>query len=76
MSTKSGASVTEQLAAWVVEVDDADLPPVASERVSHLVLDSLGNQFAGMAVSTGGLLAEWVRMQGAAPQCTVTAHDF
>jgi 2-methylcitrate dehydratase PrpD len=76
MSTKSGASVTEQLAAWVVEVDDADLPPVASERVSHLVLDSLGNQFAGMAVSTGALLSEWVKAQGGAPLCTVTGRDF
>jgi 2-methylcitrate dehydratase PrpD len=69
-------SVTEQVATWVVEVDGADLPAVATERVRHLVLDSLGNQFAGMAASTGSLLSEWVRTQGAAPQCTVTGRDF
>ena len=72
----STSSVTEQVATWVVDVDGADLPSVAAERVGHLVLDSLGNQFAGMAAPTGRLLSEWVRAQGAAPLCTVTACDF
>ena len=57
-------------------VDSAEVPPVAVERVRNLALDSLGNQFAGMSVSTGRLLSEWVRGQGAAPVCTVTAQDF
>ena len=70
------ASVTEQVARWVVEVDGADLPQIASERVGHLVLDSIGNQFAGMAAPTGQLLSEWVRAQAAAPICTVTGRDF
>jgi 2-methylcitrate dehydratase PrpD len=68
-------SVTEQLAEWIVKVD-ADVPPVAVERVRNLVLDSIGNQFAGMSASTGRLLSEWVRAQGAAPVSTVTARDF
>jgi 2-methylcitrate dehydratase PrpD len=70
------ASVTEQVASWVVEVDEADLPAIAEERVGHLVLDSIGNQLAGVAASTGTLLSEWVRAQGAAPVCTVTGRDF
>lgn len=70
------ASVTEQVASWVVEVDGADLPESAAERVGHLVLDSIGNQFAGMAAPTGRLLSEWVRAQAAAPICTVTGRDF
>jgi 2-methylcitrate dehydratase PrpD len=70
------ASVTEQMAEWIVKVDDRDLPEVGVVRVQHLVLDSLGNQFAGMSVSTGRLLAEWVRAQGGAPVCTVTAQGF
>lgn len=69
-------SVTEQIATWVVDVDAASAPQVGVERVRNLVLDSLGNQFAGMAVSTGQLLAAWARAQGAAPLCTVTAQDF
>lgn len=69
-------SVTEQLATWVVEVDGADLPDVAGERVGHLVLDSIGNQFAGQAATTGSRLSEWVRAQGGTPACTVTARDF
>ena len=69
-------SVTEQLAEWVVKTSCDDVPTIAVERVRNLVLDSLGNQFAGMSVSTGRLLSEWVNAQGAAPVCTVTAQDF
>jgi 2-methylcitrate dehydratase PrpD len=69
-------TVTEQLATWVVEVGSDDVPEVGTERVRNLVLDSLGNQFAGMGVSTGRLLSDWVRAQGGTPTCTVTAQDF
>ncbi len=76
MTTAAGGSVTQQVAEWIVKADYADVPSVAVERVRNLVLDSLGNQFAGMSVSTGRLLSEWVRAQGAAAVCTVTARDF
>lgn len=69
-------SVTEQLAEWIVKVDDIDIPAIATEHVRNLVLDSLGNQFAGMSVSTGTVLSEWVRAQRASPECTVAARDF
>ncbi len=76
MTSAANASVTEQMAEWIVKVDAADVPAAAVERVRNLVLDSLGNQFAGMSVSTGLLLSEWVRAQAGAPECTVTARDF
>jgi 2-methylcitrate dehydratase PrpD len=76
MTAAAGRSVTEQVADWIVHVPSDDVPSEAIERVRNLVLDSLGNQFAGMAGSTGRLLAAWVRAQGAAPLCTVTAQDF
>ncbi len=69
-------SVTEQVATWVVDVDGGDVPPAATERVRHLVLDSIGNQFAGMAGPTGQRLATWVRAQGGTQACTVTGQDF
>ena len=69
-------SVTEQLAAWIVKASFDDIPPIAIERVRNLVLDSLGVQFAGMSVSTGRILAEWVKAQGAAPVSTVIAAGF
>src|SRR5262245_53473023 len=72
----SNASVTERLAEWIVKADDDDVPPIAIERVRDLVLDSIGVQFAGMSVSTGRLLCEWIEVQGAAPLCTVTARSF
>jgi len=76
MSGSSAPSVTEQVATWIVHVDAGDVPPVAVERVRHLVLDSIGNQFAGMSAPTGQRLASWVRAQGGAPSCTVTGQDF
>jgi 2-methylcitrate dehydratase PrpD len=76
MANQSNASVTALLAEWIVHADDAGVPQVGVERVRNLVLDSLGNQFAGMAVSTGRLVSQWVRAQGAASSCTVTAQDY
>jgi 2-methylcitrate dehydratase PrpD len=69
-------SVTEQIATWVVEVDAASVPQIGTERVRNLVLDSIGNQFAGMAVSTGHLTSDWVQAQGGTPLSTVTARDY
>jgi 2-methylcitrate dehydratase PrpD len=69
-------SVTAQLAEWVVEVELDDVPAVGIERVRNLVLDSIGNQFAGMSVPTGRRLTQWVRAQGGRPSCTVTGADF
>jgi 2-methylcitrate dehydratase PrpD len=76
MARGTNRSVTEQVAEWIVKVDAADVPAAATERVRKLVLDSLGNQFAGMSVPTGRRLTEWIRAQGGTPVCTVTAHDF
>jgi 2-methylcitrate dehydratase PrpD len=76
MATPTNASVTEQVAEWVVAATYDDIPAVAIERVRNLVLDSLGVQFAGMSVSTGRILAEWVKAQGAKAECTVTAAGF
>ena len=74
--TGTDASVTEQVAEWIVKADYDDIPTTAIERLRNVVLDSLGNQFAGMSVSTGRILSEWVRAQGGAPISTVTGADF
>jgi 2-methylcitrate dehydratase PrpD len=76
MTASTSRTVTDQVASWIVDVSDADVPSVTVERVQHLVLDSIGNQFAGMATPTGQRLATWVRAQGAAATCTVTGQDF
>ena len=68
--------VTEQLAEWVVGATWQSVPPVGVERVKERVLDSLGVQFAGMAVSTGRIMADWVRDIGARPESTVVASGF
>jgi 2-methylcitrate dehydratase PrpD len=70
------ASVTQRLAEWIVGASFDEIPPIAIERVRNLVLDSLGVQFAGMSASTGRILAQWVKAQGAVPVSTVTAAGF
>jgi len=72
--TMSDTSVTHQAATWIVESDV--VPDAAVDRVRHLVLDSIGNQFAGMALGTGEKLATWVRAQGGTPTCTITGSDL
>jgi len=74
--TGTEASVTEQVADWIVKADYDDIPPIAIERLRDVVLDSLGNQFAGMSVSTGRILSDWVRAQGGTPISTVTGAGF
>ena len=74
--TQSASSVTEQVARWIVEVPTDEVPGPAVDRVRHLVLDSIGNQFAGMASPTGARLIRWVEAQGGAPVCSVTAQVF
>jgi 2-methylcitrate dehydratase PrpD len=74
MSASSDRSVTHQVASWIVGADV--VPDAAVDRVRHLVLDSIGNQFAGMALGTGEKLATWVRAQGGAPTCTITGSDL
>ena len=72
----NNASVTEQLAEWIVKADLADVPPVGVERVRDRVLDSLGVMFAGLSVSTGQLMRDWVKAQGGTPDSTVVASGF
>ena len=72
----SEKSVTQQVAEWIVSVTYDDAPARGTEAVRNLVLDSIGNQFAGMSGSTGRLLTEWVREQGGNPVSTVTAGGF
>src|SRR5262245_34910719 len=72
----ANASVTEQLAEWIVKADLADVPSVGVERVRDRVLDSLGVMFAGMSVSTGQIMRDWIRAQGGSPDSTVIGSGF
>ena len=74
MATK--ASVTEQLAEWIVQADYADVPTVGVERVQDRVLDSLGVMLAGMSVSTGQIMRDWIKAQGGTPDSTVVGGGF
>jgi 2-methylcitrate dehydratase PrpD len=70
------ASVTQQLAEWIVEARYEDIPQRGVERVRERFLDSLGVQLGGMSVSTGQILAKWIKFQGARPQSSVVGAGF
>lgn len=70
------ASITEQLAEWVVGARYEDLPPISAQRVGERFIDSLGVQCAGMSVTTGQIIADWVRSQGGRPEATVLGGGF
>lgn len=70
------ASITQQLAEWIVGARYEDLPAISATRVGERFIDSLGVQCAGMSVSTGQMIADWVRRQGGAPEATVLGGGF
>jgi 2-methylcitrate dehydratase PrpD len=72
----SEKTITGQVAEWIVGVTYDDAPPQGTELVRNLVLDSVGNQFAGMANSTGRILSDWVKAQGGTPESSVTGGGF
>jgi len=72
----ANTSVTEQLAEWIVKADYAHLPTVGVERVRDRMLDSLGVMFAGMSVSTGQIMRDWIKVQGGTPHSTVIGSGF
>jgi len=69
-------TVTEALAEWVVGTRFEDVPEIGVARVRERFIDTLGVASAGMSVSTGKILTEWVRQQGAQGPCTVLGADF
>ena len=76
MTPRPKSVLTEQVARWIVDVEADQVPPMAVKRVRHLVLDSVGNQFAGIASPSGGRLIRWLEAQGGTLVCTVTAQTF
>jgi 2-methylcitrate dehydratase PrpD len=69
-------SVTQQLAEWVAKAGHEDLPEVGIHRVAERFIDSLGVQFAGLSVSTGQIITQWVKAQGGRPESTVVGGGF
>jgi 2-methylcitrate dehydratase PrpD len=76
MSTTSATSVTEQVAEWIVKAQYDEIPDTAVLAVKERFIDTIGVQFAGMSVSTGQVLSEWVRAQGGRPDSSVVAGGY
>jgi 2-methylcitrate dehydratase PrpD len=69
-------SVTEKLAEWIVSTRFEDLPDLGVARVRDRFIDTIGVASAGMSVSTGRIMAQWVGEQGAQGPCTVLGTNL
>ncbi len=69
-------SVTQRLAEWIVGARYDDLPEVSAIRVGERFIDSLGVQCAGMSVTTGQVIADWVRGQGGKAESAIVGGGF
>jgi 2-methylcitrate dehydratase PrpD len=70
------ASVTQQLAEWIVGTRYADIPLTGIARVRMLFVDSVGVQFGGMSVPAGQILVKWIKQQGAVSESTIVGAGF
>jgi len=68
--------VTETLAEWIASTRFEDVPEAGVARVRERFIDTIGVACAGMSVSTGRIMTEWVSQQGARGPCTVLGTDF
>ena len=76
MTPATTQSVTEQVAEWIVKAQYDEIPEAAVLAVEERFVDTIGVQFAGMAVPTGQVLSEWVRAQGGTPESSVVAGGY
>ena len=76
MASSDRTSVTEQVADWIVHARFDEIPEPAVLAVKERFVDTIGVQFAGMAVPTGQLLSDWVRAQGGRPESSVVASGY
>lgn len=56
--------VTGQLAAYIAQSGQADLPPEVVEKAKHHILDSLAAIIFGSALKPGRLAIKFIQSQG------------
>ncbi|MGH7846673.1 MAG: MmgE/PrpD family protein [Candidatus Binatia bacterium] len=67
---------TETLARFAASTKLQDIPGTVIENAKLMMLDTIGVILAGARDPGCGLLAEWVKDQGAAQRATVIGHGF
>jgi 2-methylcitrate dehydratase PrpD len=65
------ADITRQLARYMVEARDRDLPPDVARETRHRILDTLGAIVSGARMKPGEAAIRFVEAQGGTPEASV-----
>jgi 2-methylcitrate dehydratase PrpD len=65
------ADFTGQLARYMVEVRDGNLPPNVALEGKHHILDTLGAMISGTHLKPGEMAIAYVRAQGGTPEASI-----
>ncbi len=68
--------LTGQLARYMVEARNRDLPPEAALAGRHRILDSIAAVVSGARLKPGEMAVKYVRLQGGTPESSVLATDI
>jgi 2-methylcitrate dehydratase PrpD len=68
--------ITGQLAQYMAQARDQNLPPEVVQAGKHRILDSLGAIASGARLKAGELVIRYVRLQGGLPEASVLATDL
>jgi 2-methylcitrate dehydratase PrpD len=69
-------AITRQLARYMVEARDRNLPPDAARETRHRILDTLGAIVSGARMKPGEAAIRYVRAQGGTPEASVLTTNI
>ena len=70
------ANITGQLARYMVEARDRDLPPDVAREARHRILDTIGAIVSGARMKPGEAAIRYVRSQGGTPEASVLTTNI
>ncbi len=68
--------ITGQLAQYMLDSRQQDLPPVVAEAGKHRILDSIGAIVSGARLKPGEMAIRYIRSQGGFPEASVLTTDL
>ena len=75
-SPTAPANITGQLARYMVEARDRDLPPDVAREARHRILDTIGAIVSGARMKPGEAAIRYVRSQGGTPEASVLTTNI
>jgi 2-methylcitrate dehydratase PrpD len=70
------ADITGQLARYMVEARDRNLPPAVARDCKHRILDTLAAMVSGARLKPGEMAIRFVRALGGVPEASVLTTDI